>query len=107
VNDQLDIGRYVYIVMSALAGAITALSFMPWSKMRWTEIGMTLFVGSAFALFGVPYLIGDMVKVEIHSLRAICFWTYIGATGANVFLPVIIRRIRLLLERVFGSETEA
>ncbi|GAM01731.1 hypothetical protein SP5_068_00990 [Sphingomonas parapaucimobilis NBRC 15100] len=104
--DQND-HRAMYIAMAALSGAVTALSFMPWRTMRWSEIIMTLVVGSSFAAFGVPYLVGDLAGIKIDNLRAICFFTYIGATGANAFVPVIIRGIKKRLEKVFGAEEAA
>lgn len=108
--DQQD-HRALYIAMAALAGSITALSFMPWRTMRWSEVLMTLFVGSGFAAFGIPYLVKDIAGLDIENLRAICFFTYIGATGANAFLPLIIRRTRRWVEktmdRLFGAEDAA
>jgi len=99
--------RALYIAMAALAGSVTALSFMPWRTMRWSEIVMTLFVGSGFAAFGVPYLVGDLAGIQIENLRAICFFTYIGATGANAFVPVIIRWAKGRLEKLLGAEEAA
>lgn len=107
MNEQHDQLRVVYIAMAALAGSITALSFMPWRTMRWSEIAMTLFVGSAFAAFGVPYLVGDLGGIQIDNLRAICFFTYIGATGANAFVPIIIRWAKRRLEKLLGTEEAA
>ncbi|MEH3121158.1 MAG: hypothetical protein PGN16_04125 [Sphingomonas phyllosphaerae] len=102
-----DEHRALYIAMAALAGSVTALSFMPWRTMRWSEIVMTLVVGSGFAAFGVPYLVGDLAGIEIANLRAICFFTYIGATGANAFVPVIIRWMKGRLEKLLGAEEVA
>lgn len=81
-----------YLAAAALAGSITSLSFMPWKIMRWQEIAMTLVVGIAFAVFGVPYLIGEVAGVDMTTLRTACFFTYIGATGANGIIPVIVKR---------------
>lgn len=97
MSDQQDHARLVYIAMAALAGSITALSFLPWKSMSWSEIGMTLFVGTAFAIFGVPWIAADWVKIDIENLRAICAITYFGATGANVFIPLIIRRLKKMM----------
>lgn len=103
MNDQQEHARIAYIAMAALAGAITALSFMPWKTMRWSEIAMTLFVGSAFAVFGVPWIAGDWAHMDLTNLRAVCAVTYFGATGANVFIPLIIRKLR----KSFGLEEVA
>ncbi len=97
MNDQHDHARLIYIAMAAVAGSITALSFLPWRTMSWADIGMTLFVGSAFAIFGVPWIAADWVRIDIDNLRAICAITYFGATGANVFIPLIIRKLKKLM----------
>lgn len=107
MNEPHDNARMAYIAMAALAGSITALSFMPWRSMKWSEIAMTLFVGSAFAVFGVPYLVGDLGGVQIENMRALCFFTYFGATGANAFVPVIIRWAKRRLEKLLGAEEAA
>jgi hypothetical protein len=98
MNEQHEQARMVYIAMAALAGAVTSLSGMPWRTMSWPEIFMTLFVGTAFAVLLVPWLAADWLHVDISNLRAICAVTYLGATGANVFIPVIIRKVKRLLE---------
>lgn len=107
MNEPHDNARMAYIAMAALAGSITALSFMPWRSMKWSEIAMTLFVGSAFAVFGVPYLVGDLAGVQLENMRALCFFTYIGATGANAFVPVIIRWLKRRLEKLLEAEEAA
>ena len=96
--------RVLYLAMSAIAGAITSLSFMPWKTMRWSEILMTVFVGCGFATFGVPYLVGDKLGIDMENLRAACFFTYLGATGANAFLPMLIRNGLSWLKRMTGPE---
>lgn len=97
----------VWGVLASLAGAATAVSFMPWSKMRWAEIAMTLFVGSAFATFGVPYAVEKLTGIKLDNMQAVGFYMYIGATGVNVFLPIIIRGGKRWLEKFFGSENPA
>lgn len=92
--------RLAYTAMAAMAGAITALSFMRWREMSWPEILMTVFVGSAFSIFAVPWLAADVGGMDIENLRVICGITYLGATGANIFIPIAIRRLRGL----FGLE---
>jgi hypothetical protein len=103
MGGQTDHARIVYITMAAIAGAVTALSFLSWKTMSWAEIGMTLFVGTAFAVFGVPWIAADWVRMDIENLRVICGITYFGATGANVFIPLIIRK----LKKQFGLEESA
>lgn len=101
----------LYVAIAALAGSITAVSLMAWRTMTWREIVMTIVVGCSFAVFVVPYAVETWVGVDLSNLRAICFFTYLGATGANAFVPVIIRRtskaINRLLDRLFGPEEAA
>lgn len=100
--EQNEHTRLAYVAMAALAGAVTALSFLPWKQMSWTEIALTLFVGFGFAVFGVPWIAADLAKMNIESLRVICGVTYFGATGANVFIPLMIR----MLKKNFGVEED-
>lgn len=102
-----DTRSMTYVAIAALAGSVTALSFMPWRTMKWADIAITLFVGCAFAAFGVPYIVSDLFGIDITNLRAICFFTYLGATGANSFIPLIIRWMRKRLEKMLGSEEMA
>lgn len=98
----------VYVAIAALAGSITALSLLAWRKMTWAEIIMSIVVGCSFAVFVVPYAVETWVGVDLANVRAICFFTYVGATGANAFIPVIVRRtskaINRLLDRILGPE---
>ena len=94
VNDQHDHARLAYIAMAALAGSITALSMQNWKSMPWSEVVLTVFVGMSFAIFAVPWLAHDWANIDIDNLRAICGVTYLGATGANVLLPLAIRKAR-------------
>jgi len=108
---ERDQSTALYVAMAALAGSITALSLMAWRTMTWREIIMTIVVGCSFAFFVVPYAVETWIGVDISKMRAICFFTYLGATGANAFVPIIIRRstkgINKLLDRLFGPEEAA
>lgn len=95
--------RILYTAMSALAGSVTALSFMKYKQMTWTEIALTLFVGFAFAVIAVPYIAADWMKIDIDNLRAICFVVYAGGTAWNVLIPVMIKRFKAAV----GSEEAA
>ncbi len=86
--------RYVYIVIAAVGGAIVSLSFAKWQEMPWRERGMSVFVGTLFALFGVPWLVGDIMGVDIAPLRVACGITFFGALGAPSFIPPILGAIR-------------
>lgn len=93
MNDHNDY-RVLYIIMSAIAGSVTALSFLKYRQMTWVEIGLTLFVGFAFAVIAVPYIAADWLKMDIGNLRAVCFAVYTGGTAWNVLIPVVIKRFK-------------
>jgi len=98
--------RTVYIVMAALAGAITSLSFLQWRVMSRAEILMTVFVGFAFAVITVPWLTIDVFHLSsADSLRAGCALTYFGATTANAVIPVIIKRAKLWASKLSPEDT--
>jgi hypothetical protein len=91
--DNSPTARIVYVVLAALAGAITSLAFMPWKTMTVVERGFSLFVGVAFALLFVPWAVADIMRVNIDAIRAACAVTYIGAVAAPALIPPIIRKI--------------
>lgn len=85
--------RQIYILMAAVAGAITALSMLRWKEMSWSEIMLTVFVGTSFAIFLVPWAASAVLKVSYDGLQTICGLTYLGGTCANALLPRVIRRV--------------
>lgn len=85
--------RQAYILMAAIAGAITALSLLKWRELTWAQIMMTVFVGTSFAVFVVPWATHDLFKIQDQTLRAACGLTYLGGTCANALLPRIIKKI--------------
>lgn len=105
-NDGL-LMRMLYVGISAVAGAITALSFMRWRDMPWPDRLLTLFVGAAFALIFVPWIVGDVFHVDMAPLRAACAITYIGAVGSNSFLPLIIRSAKRFASARLGTDEGA
>lgn len=100
--EQNDL-RHVWIVMSALAGSITALAHMKYREMSWSEIFMTVFVGFAFAVIFVPYVASSWLKIAEGDLRAINAVVYIGGTAWNSLMPLAIRKIRQMI----GGEDKA
>jgi hypothetical protein len=91
-NDWLS-AKAVYMVMAAIAGAITSLAFMPWKSMTMIERALSLFVGSSFALLFVPWAVADIMHVNIDAIRAACAVTYIGAVAAPALIPPLIRKL--------------
>jgi hypothetical protein len=75
--------------MAAVAGAITALSLMDWQKMSWQLRAMTVFVGTAFAIFAVPLLVSSIAPFDNMKLKIACGATYFGGTFSNLAIPAI------------------
>lgn len=87
------VSRAAYLILAALAGAITALSVMRWREMGWPERILTVTVSMAFALVFVPWAVGDLMGVNIAPLRAACAITYVGALTAHAVVPRLIRKV--------------
>lgn len=86
--------RVVYIGMAAVAGAITALSLMDRARMTRWDMVLTVFVGTSFALFAVPYLTADVLHLERSTLSAACGLTYLGGTFGNALIPPLLRKLK-------------
>lgn len=92
-NDDTII-RNVWIFLAALAGGVTALAFMNHREMSRTDIAMTVFVGTTFSLFVVPWLANKAFGVAVDDIRGIVACCYIGAAGAYTFIPAIVKKVR-------------
>lgn len=84
--------RMIFIGMSAVAGSIVSLWTLPWRKMTWSDRAFALFVGFAFAIFGVPWVIADLMHVDIQPLRVACGTTFFGAAFGIPLIPLIRRK---------------
>lgn len=91
-----------YILMAALAGAVTALAFLAWKSMSRTEIALTLFVGASFAIFVTPWIAHLAFGLDQADVRTVAGLTYVTASGSNTILPMLIRRLKKLV----GGEEE-
>jgi hypothetical protein len=90
--------RMWWIFLASLAGGITALAFMKWQTMSNKEIALTVFVGTTFSLFFVPWVATAIFKMPETELRGIAACCYIGAAGAITFLPSIFDRVRRFIK---------
>ena len=104
--DDNPLMRWLWPLLASLAGAITALSFRPYAKMTPVDIIMALFVGSSFAWFVSPWvnhLIFGSGPTDIRILGGVF---YLMASGSNILIPVMVRRLRKLVGAQ-SMETEA
>lgn len=90
--EQHDI-KHIWLVMSAMAGAITALAQMRYKEMSWSDIGFTLFSGFGFAVFFMPW-VAVKIGVSPDDIRATNAVVYIGGTGWNILMPLAISKAR-------------
>jgi hypothetical protein len=95
-----------YVAMAAIAGAVTALSFMKWKEMTYPEVFLTLFVGFSFAIFVTPWVAYSVFGMDnVEEVGAVAGLTYITASGSNSLLPVLIKKVRRLLGERNGEGT--
>jgi hypothetical protein len=87
--------RHLWMFMSAIAGAVTALAQMTYKEMTWVQISLMLFSGFGFAVFFMP-LIAQSVGIEETNIRATNAIVYIGGTGWNILLPFAIQKAKSL-----------
>jgi hypothetical protein len=91
-----------YTLMAACAGAVTALSFLKWQEMRWSEIVLTLFVGFSFAIFVTPWAALAVFGPDLTP-QSQAGLTYIMGCGVHSIMPFFIRKVRKML----GAEEAA
>lgn len=99
MDEATALFRYTYVLMAALAGAVTALAFSKWRDLSRGEILLTLVAGFSFAVFVTPWAAEQFLGLEDNNVRGIAALTYIFGSGSNILLPVLIR----WTGRLFGN----
>jgi ABC-type uncharacterized transport system permease subunit len=94
--------NWIWTGLASIAGAITALSFRPFTTMSWWEIALALFVGASFAFFVGPLVVRMMFGSSEPDMRIVGAILYLLATGSNALIPMAIR----WLGRMFGEGKE-
>lgn len=89
--------RVLMIVMSAAAGSLASIWFRPWRTMPWYDTLFAFVVGFSFAIFVVPWIVADLMHVDIQPLRVACGTTFLGAAFGIPLMPLIQRKIENLL----------
>lgn len=97
--------RWMWPLLASLAGAITALSFQPYRKMGVIDIVLVIFVGTVFAVFMSPWVSVLIFGNDNPHYRILGAVYYVLATGYNVLIPVMIRKVRRLTDD--SSENDA
>lgn len=98
--------RVALIVMAAIGGSIVSLWSLPWKTMQWSEIALTMFVGIAFSIFGVPWLVADLAHVDIAPLRVACGVTFFGAAFGVPLIPILRNRAKRIASALVDTKKE-
>lgn len=93
MNGDHPIWANISLMFAAFCGSVTSLSMMQWKSMEPREIALTLFVGTTFSIFVAPFVATKFFGIDGEGLRPMCAAMYFGATGANTFLPFLIKRL--------------
>jgi hypothetical protein len=99
-----DSGGYfphVWALVSAVAGAVTSLSFQQWEGMTRTKVVLSLFVATSFGFFVSP-----MVLTSIKDVRIGGGIIWLMAAGSNILIPRGVKAMSALMDRMFGTNTE-
>jgi len=97
--------RFVMIIMAAIGGSVVSLWSLDWKRMSWKEIVMTVSVGIAFSIFGVPWIAADWFHVDIMPLRVACGMTFFGAAFGIVLIPILKSRAEAIAKSIPGPRT--
>lgn len=93
--EPIDI-KHVWFAMSAVAGSVSALAAMKYKEMSWPDIFFTLFVGIAFAVNVMPWVATDIFKIAKDNQDARNAMVYMGGTGWNVLMPLVLHRLKAM-----------
>lgn len=92
MHSESPFSQFVWTVLAAIAGAITALSSRPLDSMTRLQICMSFFVSASFAIFCGPLLVRFMFG-DNADLRIAGAIYYLLATGSNVLVPLAVKRL--------------
>lgn len=105
-GDDNLLTRWLYPLIASLAGAVTALSFRPFKTMSSVEITLALFVGASFAMFVAPWVTKAVFGEGPIDVRLQGAIFYMMASGSNVLVPVVIKRLRAVSNALLGVKDE-
>lgn len=93
-EDSTPLAQFIWTVLAALAGALTALSYRPFRGMSTIDVFLALFVGASFAIFAGPWFVKMIFGEGEHDARMIGALYYGLASGSNVIIPSFVRWLR-------------
>lgn len=93
-DDSSPFSQFVWTILAALAGALTALSYRPFRGMNALDIALALFVGASFAIFAGPWFVKIILGSGPQDARMVGALYYGLASGSNVLIPAFVRWLR-------------
>ena len=84
----------VWTILAAFAGSVTSLALMQWQRMTPKEIAFTIFVGYAFAIYGAPYIVFDLLGWGPETPRFAKSVVYFGGIFGNALIPLLLRKLK-------------
>lgn len=93
IDDGGPIMRWLWPLLAAMAGGVTALSFQPWKNMSLWQIVMALAVATGFAMFVGPLVAQWVLGAQSREIRWLGAIMWIMASGSNILIPLVIKRI--------------
>ncbi len=90
--DEVPWLKHGFILMSALAGAITSVGFQK-KGLSWKEAAMAIFVGFTFSVFVTPLLAEWLFGIEADTnARTLAGMVFLTAAANHILLPKIFER---------------
>lgn len=93
-DDSSPFAQFMWTLLAALAGALTALSYRPFRDMTVLDVALALFVGASFAIFAGPWFVRIILGSGQQDARMIGALYYGLASGSNVLIPAFVRWLR-------------
>lgn len=93
-DDSSPFAQFMWVILAAFAGALTALSYRPFRGMSAIDIALALFVGASFAIFAGPWFVKIILGPGQQDARIVGALYYGLASGSNVLIPAFIRWFR-------------
>lgn len=93
-DNSSPLAQFLWTLLAAFAGALTALSYRPFRGMSALDIAFALFVGASFAIFAGPWFVKIILGPGPQDARMIGALYYGLASGSNVLIPAFVRWLR-------------
>lgn len=100
--DEHRFVKYGWLLMAAIAGAMTSRSFQQWKTMERPEIAFNLFVSAVFSVIAGPAIAERVFGHEVP-INWLAFIVWASSAGSIVLIPIITGGMKRLATRIFGE----